>query len=68
MIVLLPFLVLVWTSLQKYYSAPSWEALSRLSFDNYRAVLDYPGLLDHGAQQPVPVADLRHHRSSWSPR
>jgi iron(III) transport system permease protein len=42
-IVLLPFLVLVWTSLQKYYSAPSWEALSRLSFDNYRAVLDYPG-------------------------
>ena len=42
-IVLLPFLVLVWTSLQKYYSAPSWEALSRLSFDDYRAVLDYPG-------------------------
>jgi iron(III) transport system permease protein len=42
-IVLLPFLVLVWTSLQKYYSAPSWDALSRLSFDNYRAVLDFPG-------------------------
>jgi iron(III) transport system permease protein len=42
-IVLLPFLVLVWTSLQKYYSAPSWDALSRLSFDNYRSVLDYPG-------------------------
>ncbi|MCC6890521.1 MAG: iron ABC transporter permease [Hyphomicrobiales bacterium] len=42
-IVLLPFLVLVWTSLQKYYSAPSWDALSRLSFDNYRTVLDYPG-------------------------
>jgi iron(III) transport system permease protein len=42
-IVLLPFLVLVWTSLQKFYSAPSWDALSRLSFDNYRAVLDYPG-------------------------
>jgi iron(III) transport system permease protein len=31
-IVLLPFLVLVWTSLQKYYSAPSWDALSRMSF------------------------------------
>ena len=42
-IVLLPFLVLVWTSLQKYYSAPSWDALTRLSFDNYRSVLDYPG-------------------------
>jgi iron(III) transport system permease protein len=41
-IVLLPFLVLVWTSLQKFYSAPSWDALSRLSLDNYRAVLDYP--------------------------
>ncbi len=42
-IVLLPFLVLVWTSLQKYYSAPSWDALNRMSFDNYRSVLDYPG-------------------------
>ncbi len=41
-IVLLPFLVLVWTSLQKFYSAPSWDALGRLSLDNYRAVLDYP--------------------------
>jgi iron(III) transport system permease protein len=42
-IVLLPFLILVWTSLQKYYSAPSWEALRRVSLDNYRSVLDYPG-------------------------
>jgi iron(III) transport system permease protein len=42
-VVLLPFLVLVWTSLLKYYSAPSWEALRRVSFDNYRSVLDYPG-------------------------
>jgi iron(III) transport system permease protein len=42
-IVLLPFLVLVWTSLQRYYTAPSWDALHRLSFDNYRTVLDYPG-------------------------
>jgi iron(III) transport system permease protein len=41
-IVLLPFLVLVWSSLQKFYSAPSWAALSRLSFDSYRTVLDYP--------------------------
>jgi len=42
-IVLLPFLILVWTSLQKFYSAPSWEALRRVSLDNYRSVLDYPG-------------------------
>ena len=41
-IVLLPFLVLVWSSLQKFYSAPSWAALSRVSLDSYRAVLDNP--------------------------
>jgi iron(III) transport system permease protein len=41
-IVLLPFLVLVWSSLQKFYSAPSWAALSRVSFDSYRTVLDTP--------------------------
>src|SRR5437588_7127449 len=41
-IVLLPFLVLIWTSLQKFYSAPSWAALGRVSLDSYRAVLDYP--------------------------
>ena len=42
-IVLLPFLVLVWTSLQKYYSAPSWQALSRISLDNYRSSSITPG-------------------------
>jgi iron(III) transport system permease protein len=41
-IVLLPFLVLLWSSTQKFYSAPSWAALSRMSLDSYRAVLDYP--------------------------
>ncbi len=41
-IVLLPFLVLVWSSLQKFYSAPSWAALSRVSLDAYRTVLDTP--------------------------
>jgi iron(III) transport system permease protein len=41
-VVLLPFLVLVWSSLQKFYSAPSWEALNRLSLDSYRSILDYP--------------------------
>jgi iron(III) transport system permease protein len=43
-IVLLPFLVLVWFSLQKFYSAPSWAALSRVSLDSYRAVLETPQL------------------------
>ena len=41
-IVLLPFLVLLWSSTQKVYSAPSWAALGRMSLDSYRAVLDYP--------------------------
>jgi iron(III) transport system permease protein len=41
-IVLLPFLVLVWSSLQRFYSPPSWAALSRITLDSYRAVLDYP--------------------------
>ena len=42
MIVLLPFLVLVWSSLQRFYSAPSWAALSRISLNSYRTILDYP--------------------------
>jgi iron(III) transport system permease protein len=42
-IVLLPFLVLVWVSLQRFYSAPSWAALNRITFASYRTVLDYPG-------------------------
>src|SRR5262245_54554280 len=41
-IVLLPFLVLVWSSLQRFYSPPSWAALQRVTLDSYRTVLDYP--------------------------
>jgi iron(III) transport system permease protein len=41
-IVLLPFLVLVWSSLQRFYSAPSWAALSRVSLASYRTILEYP--------------------------
>src|SRR5215813_2439009 len=41
-IVLLPFLVLVWSSLQRFYSAPSWAALQHISLNSYRTVLDYP--------------------------
>ncbi len=41
-IVLLPFLVLLWSSLQRFYSAPSWAALAHVSFDSYRTVLDTP--------------------------
>ncbi|HKD28167.1 MAG TPA: ABC transporter permease subunit, partial [Xanthobacteraceae bacterium] len=38
----LPFLVLVWCSLQKFYVAPSMAALKTVTFDAYRAVFSYP--------------------------
>jgi iron(III) transport system permease protein len=41
-VVALPFLVLVWCSLQKFYVAPSMTALQSVTFDAYRAVLAYP--------------------------
>jgi iron(III) transport system permease protein len=42
----LPFLVLVWSSLQRFYAVPSLTALKTVSFDNYRAVMDTPGMGD----------------------
>jgi iron(III) transport system permease protein len=41
-VVALPFLVLLWSSLQKYYTAPSLEALNNLTLNSYRTVLDMP--------------------------
>jgi iron(III) transport system permease protein len=43
-IVVLPSLVLLWSSLQKFYRVPSAAALGAISLDAYRAVLDYPGV------------------------
>ena len=40
LIVILPFLVLLWSSLQKFYAPPSVEALKHLTLDGYRYVLD----------------------------
>ncbi len=40
--VVLPFLILLWSSLQSFYSAPSWAALHNVGFDAYRSVLAYP--------------------------
>jgi iron(III) transport system permease protein len=42
--VLLPFLVLLWSSFQKFYSVPSMEALKNLTLDPYRFVFSYPNL------------------------
>lgn len=45
-IVVLPFLVLVWSSLQKFYSVPSMAALQNLTFDAYKFILNYPTLIN----------------------
>jgi len=40
----LPFLILVWSSLQRYYAVPSWEALQNVSLASYQAVLQFPSV------------------------
>ena len=35
-VVLLPFLVLFWASFLPFFAAPSWDALQKVSLDNYR--------------------------------
>ncbi|WP_102348636.1 ABC transporter permease [Bacillus sp. Marseille-P3661] len=42
LIVLLPFLVLVWSSLQGYYQTPSLAALKNITFENYKFIFEYP--------------------------
>jgi iron(III) transport system permease protein len=44
LIVVLPFLVLLWSSFQKFYSVPSWHALQNLTVEPYRFILTYPNL------------------------
>ena len=45
LIVVLPFFVLLWSSLQKFYAPPSAEALKHLTLDGYRYVLDSDTIL-----------------------
>ncbi len=40
-LLLLPFLIILWASLLPYYSAPSIEALSRLTLRNYRVIANF---------------------------
>ena len=35
-VVLLPFLVLFWASFLPFFATPSWDAINKLSLDNYR--------------------------------
>jgi iron(III) transport system permease protein len=44
LIVALPFAVLVWSSLQRFYAVPSMEALQNLTLDPYRFIFNYPNL------------------------
>ena len=44
LIVVLPFAVLFWSSLQRFYSVPSMEALRNLTLDPYRFIFNYPNL------------------------
>jgi iron(III) transport system permease protein len=40
-VVLLPFLVMVWASFLPFFATPAWDALQKLSFDNYRYLLSF---------------------------
>lgn len=42
LVIVLPFLVLLWSSLQRFYTVPSLAALKHLTFASYRSVLAYP--------------------------
>jgi len=42
LVVVLPFLVLLWSSFQSFYSVPSIAAVKNMSLDTYRFILQYP--------------------------
>ncbi len=44
MVVILPFLVLLWSSLQKFYSVPSMDALRNVSLAAYVTIINYPSV------------------------
>lgn len=46
LIVLLPFLVLVWSSFQKFYAVPSMAAAKNMSLDAYRFIISYPTIIN----------------------
>ncbi len=44
LVVVLPFLILLWASLLPYFQAPSVAALPRVSLENYAVLPGYPGM------------------------
>ncbi|MEP7260163.1 MAG: iron ABC transporter permease [Usitatibacter sp.] len=45
LVVALPFAILLWSSLQKFYSVPSLQAAQNLTLDPYRFILAHPNFL-----------------------
>ncbi len=45
-LLVLPFMIILWASLLPYYSAPSIDALSRLTLRNYRAIGKFAQIFD----------------------
>ena len=42
--ILLPFFILVWSSLQRFYSVPSMAALKNVSLRAYQSIISYPNV------------------------
>jgi ABC-type spermidine/putrescine transport system permease subunit II len=72
LVIALPFLVLVWSSLQRFYAVPSLAALKNVSLYNYRAVMDYPSIgtavWNSATQWPEPRPDREEARAALARR
>jgi iron(III) transport system permease protein len=56
-VVLLPFLVLFWASFLPFFATPSWDAVQKLSLDNYRYLLGFRPFWD-AMQNSILLATL----------
>ena len=57
LVVLLPFLVLFWASFLPFFATPGWDALNKLSLDNYRYLWGFRPFWD-AMQNSVVLATL----------
>ncbi|HZA57101.1 MAG TPA: iron ABC transporter permease [Candidatus Udaeobacter sp.] len=57
LVVLLPFLVLFWASFLPFFATPSWDAVQKLSLDNYRYLLGFRPFWD-AMQNSILLATL----------
>ena len=56
-VVLLPFLVLFWASFLPFFATPGWDALDKLSLDNYRYLYSFRPFWD-AMQNSIILATL----------